>query len=54
METPGASSKTGFKKEPITEIDPVCGMNVEPTIAAASFVHKRKTYYASNRSYRKP
>ena len=54
METPGASSETGFTKEPITEIDPVCGMNVEPTIAAASFVHKRKTYYVSNRSYRKP
>lgn len=54
METPGASSEPGFTKEPIIEIDPVYGMNVEATIAAASFVHKRKTYYVSNRSYRKP
>jgi P-type Cu+ transporter len=35
---------------PVGEIDPVCGMTVDPTTAAGSYPYKDKTYYFCNPS----
>jgi P-type Cu+ transporter len=35
----------GVKTAPATEIDPVCGMTVDPAHAAGSHTYKSKTYY---------
>jgi YHS domain-containing protein len=48
VETLGTASERRRAKELAVEIDPVCGMTVEPSTAAASFVHEGKTYYFCN------
>jgi Cu+-exporting ATPase len=35
----------GLQEEDIMEIDPVCGMKVEPSKAAATSEYNGKTYY---------
>ncbi|MGH9968344.1 MAG: heavy metal translocating P-type ATPase [Pyrinomonadaceae bacterium] len=38
-------TRSGAAGTNLTLVDPVCGMTVEPAMAAGSFEHKEKTYY---------
>ncbi len=44
-EVRGIARQVRGNREEVVEVDPVCGMEVDPQTPAAALEYKRKTYY---------